>query len=313
MPPVAPPMPKTEIVIEPEQTPAPEPVAPPMPPVAPPMPKTEIAIEPEQVSAPEPVKEIIAAEAMIEPAVAKDPEPEETVIALSPTEKTEIVSKPKAAKAKKQKTKAINKDKAKATNEHQKTELINNNDKKSNSKKTILIVIIALLLVGGGAAAYYFMTREKSTPAAVTPTTSDEDSTQTTPVEEPAKTGPKEVTGMEIEIDGLHGTYTGPVNADNLPDGDDGSIEFTNGPISSYKGQWANGQVTGRGEVVYTSGDTFTGVLDNTSFVEGTIRYAGTGRYYEGTFVNDEFYNGTWYDQSGKAIAKVVNGKEQPI
>lgn len=184
--------------------------------------------------------------------------------------------------------------------ESNETERINAGESKKKSKKSIIIVIIALLLAIGGAA-FFFMTHSSD---------KKNDEAKTLGTEEPSDS-PKEVTDMEITIDDIRGSYTGPVNAANSPEGDNGYIEFAEGQLLSYNGQWHDGKMSGQGKVVYRSGDTFTGILDNNSLVKGTLYYAKTGNSYEGTFVDDDFYNGTWSDSSGKIISRVVNGKEQ--
>ena len=94
-------------------------------------------------------------------------------------------------------------------------------------------------------------------------------------------------------------TYSGPVDKNNLPDGD-GTAKFQDGRL--YIGSFINGVMDGKATFYYGNGDTFEGTFKNNSFYEGKYTIKSDGSYFQGTFKNGQPDQGNWYDKNGKMI-----------
>ena len=142
---------------------------------------------------------------------------------------------------------------------------------------------------------------------------SDNDNSET-PVEAPViaedKQG-KDVTDEPMEVDGIRFTYSGPVNADNLPEGE-GVATYESGLWTSYEGEFRQGNRYGHGTLKYRNGDSYTGKFVDGMYSTGTYRTAaapdGSYDYFTGDFTNGTPYNGSWYHSDGKEYQRVVNG-----
>lgn len=142
---------------------------------------------------------------------------------------------------------------------------------------------------------------------------SDNDNSET-PVEAPViaeDTQGKDVTDEPMEVDGIRFTYSGPVNADNLPEGE-GVATYESGLWTSYEGEFRQGNRHGHGTLKYRNGDSYTGKFVDGMYSTGTYRTApapdGSYDYFTGDFTNGTPYNGSWYHSDGKEYQRVVNG-----
>lgn len=121
----------------------------------------------------------------------------------------------------------------------------------------------------------------------------------------------KEVTDEPMEVDGIRFSYTGPVNADNLPEGE-GVATYESGLWTSYEGEFRQGNRHGHGTLKYRNGDSYTGKFVDGMYSTGTYRTAaapdGSYDYFTGDFTNGTPYNGSWYHSDGKEYQRVVNG-----
>ena len=142
---------------------------------------------------------------------------------------------------------------------------------------------------------------------------SDNDNSES-PLEAPVIAEDKqgeEVTDEPMEVDGIRFSYTGPVNADNLPEGE-GVATYESGLWTSYEGEFRQGNRHGHGTLKYRNGDSYTGKFVDGMYSTGTYRTAaapdGSYDYFTGDFTNGTPYNGSWYHSDGKEYQRVVNG-----
>lgn len=95
-------------------------------------------------------------------------------------------------------------------------------------------------------------------------------------------------------------------------------IYMVDGKECRYSGSWVNGMPEGDDCVlIYNANDSdgrmsFKGSMSEGQRVEGKLMYKD-GEYYEGTFVNDNPYNGEWHYKNGKLKCVVTNGKDGAI
>lgn len=95
-------------------------------------------------------------------------------------------------------------------------------------------------------------------------------------------------------------SYTGVVNADGMPDGR-GVATFKNG--DKVTGTFVNGNVDGpNGRYDFADGDSFEGTFKNNEFYDGRYYLTKDGTYFQGTFKNNSPASGQWYDINGKKI-----------
>ena len=164
----------------------------------------------------------------------------------------------------------------------------------------ILAACAGLLLVVGGYALLH-----NSDP---TPTQSDEEVNK-----EAIEAAAKEVAEQSMVVvenkqvviplcaDGTSCTYSGPVNADDMPDGE-GSVKFENG--DRLEGYFTNGNADGTCTYTFKSGDKFEGTMMNNEFEKGKYTLPD-GSYFEGSFKDYRPAVGTWYNKTGKVIKKI--------
>ncbi len=178
------------------------------------------------------------------------------------------------------------------------------------SKKgmTYLVAVIAVVLIGGGVAALsQSRCGGRSERAGL-------DTLDTTTVDTMAI---PYVTDQKIAVENgpenmRTYTYTGEVSDEGLPQGE-GKAQFAaygNIPAATYEGHFVDGICTGQGKLVFTSGDSFEGILDGGFYKEGTYRLSD-GSYFQGTFKSGSPWSGTWYNASGQKDGEVRNGEEQ--
>ena len=164
----------------------------------------------------------------------------------------------------------------------------------------ILAACAGLLLVVGGYALLH-----NSDP---TPTQSDEEVNKEAveaAAEEVAEQSKVVVENKQVVIplcaDGTSCTYSGPVNADDMPDGE-GSVKFENG--DRLEGYFTNGNADGTCTYTFKSGDKFEGTMMNNEFEKGKYTLPD-GSYFEGSFKDYRPAVGTWYNKTGKVIKKI--------
>ena len=165
----------------------------------------------------------------------------------------------------------------------------------------ILAACAGLLLVVGGYALLH-----NSDP---TPTQQDETPINKVAVEAAAKEVAEQskvvVENKQVVIplcaDGTSCTYSGPVNADGMPDGE-GSVKFENG--DRLEGHFTNGNADGTCTYTFKSGDKFEGTMMNNEFEKGKYTLPD-GSYFEGSFKDYRPAVGTWYNKTGKVIKKI--------
>ena len=85
----------------------------------------------------------------------------------------------------------------------------------------------------------------------------------------------------------------------------------------TYEGPYVDGVRQGdNAKFVYTmrgscKGDVYEGHFEK-DFFDGECTYTqNDGFYFKGTAKRGNWYNGEWFDKSGKSISQVVDGKEK--
>lgn len=263
---------------EPEPTPEPAPKSEPIP---------EPVPEPQPVPAPKPAP---APRPVTPPLPPQQPRPEEhyrpRIPESKPEPSTEVTAK-------------TNTSKTQPAPVHESEPRTESN---SGSRKRAIIAIVGVVAAGIIAGIGYELFSG-----------SDNDNSET-PVEAPViaeDTQGKDVTDEPMEVDGIRFTYSGPVNADNLPEGE-GVATYESGLWTSYEGEFRQGNRHGHGTLKYRNGDSYTGKFVDGMYSTGTYRTAaapdGSYDYFTGDFTNGTPYNGSWYHSDGKEYQRVVNG-----
>ncbi|MBR1688575.1 MAG: protein kinase [Prevotella sp.] len=104
--------------------------------------------------------------------------------------------------------------------------------------------------------------------------------------------------------------YSGEMT-NGVPNGK-GKAVYTDSDKDTYTGNFQNGlRVDANATLTFKNGDRYEGSFVNDQFGEGTYYMKSDGSYFKGKFSNFAPYNGAWYDKSGGLIVKVINGKEQ--
>lgn len=282
------PRPTPKPVPELQPAPAPQPVPEPAP-----QPQPQPEPEPEAQPAPEPV-----------PAPKPEPEPQPVTPPMPPQRpRPEEHYRPRIPESKPEPTTEVA-DKANISptqpvSVHESEPRAKSN---SGSRKRTIIAIVGVVAAGIIAGIGYGLFSG-----------SDNDNSET-PVEAPViaedKQG-KDVTDEPMEVDGIRFTYSGPVNADNLPEGE-GVATYESGLWTSYEGEFRQGNRHGHGTLKYRNGDSYTGKFVDGMYSTGTYRTAaapdGSYDYFTGDFTNGTPYNGSWYHSDGKEYQRVVNG-----
>lgn len=269
---------------QPEPTPAPEPA---------PQPQPQPEPEPEPQPAPEPV-----------PAPKPEPEPQPVTPQMPPQRpRPEEHYRPRIPESKPEPSTEVtaktNTSKTQPAPVHESEPRAESN---SGSRKRAIIAIVGVVAAGIIAGIGYGLFSG-----------SDNDNS-VTPVEAPViaeDTQGKDVTDEPMEVDGIRFTYSGPVNADNLPEGE-GVATYESGLWTSYEGEFRQGNRHGHGTLKYRNGDSYTGKFVDGMYSTGTYRTAaapdGSYDYFTGDFTNGTPYNGSWYHSDGKEYQRVVNG-----
>ena len=292
------PQPQPQPQPEPAPQPTPEPVPAPAPkpqpqpepkpePVTAPQPEPEPQPAPEPVPAPKPAPDPQPVTPQMPP---KRPRPEEhyrpRIPESKPEPSTEVTAK-------------TNTSKTQPAPVHESEPRAESN---SGSRKRAIIAIVGVVAAGIIAGIGYELFSG-----------SDNDNSET-PVEAPViaeDTQGKDVTDEPMEVDGIRFTYSGPVNADNLPEGE-GVATYESGLWTSYEGEFRQGNRHGHGTLKYRNGDSYTGKFVDGMYSTGTYRTAaapdGSYDYFTGDFTNGTPYNGSWYHSDGKEYQRVVNG-----
>ena len=300
------PRPTPKPVPEPQPAPAPQPVPAPAPqpqpqpeptpapaPEAAPQPQPQPEPEPEAQPAPEPV-----------PAPKPEPEPQPVTPPMPPQRpRPEEHYRPRIPESKPEPSTEVtaktNTSKTQPAPVHESEPRAKSN---SGSRKRTIIAIVGVVAAGIIAGIGYGLFSG-----------SDNDNSET-PVEAPViaedKQG-KDVTDEPMEVDGIRFTYSGLVNADNLPEGE-GVATYESGLWTSYEGEFRQGNRHGHGTLKYRNGDSYTGKFVDGMYSTGTYRTAaapdGSYDYFTGDFTNGTPYNGSWYHSDGKEYQRVVNG-----
>lgn len=282
--PVPAPAPQPQPQPEPTPAPAPEPAPQPQPQ---PEPEPEPQPAPEPVTAPKPEPDPQPVTPQMPP---QRPRPEEhyrpRIPESKPEPSTEVTAK-------------TNTSKTQPAPVHESEPRAESN---SGSRKRAIIAIVGVVAAGIIAGIGYELFSG-----------SDNDNSET-PVEAPViaeDTQGKDVTDEPMEVDGIRFTYSGPVNADNLPEGE-GVATYESGLWTSYEGEFRQGNRHGHGTLKYRNGDSYTGKFVDGMYSTGTYRTAaapdGSYDYFTGDFTNGTPYNGSWYHSDGKEYQRVVNG-----
>lgn len=110
--------------------------------------------------------------------------------------------------------------------------------------------------------------------------------------------------------------YTGPVNAEGLPNGQGIAIYHAESYDGKYEGEFKDGKRSGEGEYHFSFKDgnsvqKFKGTFENDMYKEGKIVDENTGAYFEGSFLNEMPFNGEYYTKYGVKTGSMVNGKKK--
>lgn len=183
-----------------------------------------------------------------------------------------------------------------------KVESYNIPPKKKKSKAPLIILAFLLFAIIGGVGgffAYKMLTSNDDTPTtAVTGSSEGEE-----PAGETVTDQPIYGSGNAVAF-----TYTGEVNDKQQPHGK-GVAKYTDSQKDTYTGKFQNGlRVDSLGTLIFKNGDKYVGSFVNDQFGEGTYTIAEDGTYFKGTFRDYKPYNGEWFEKNGNKYAKVVNG-----
>lgn len=288
------PQPQPEPAPKPVPAPAPQPQPQPEPEPQPaPQPQPQPEPEPEPQPAPEPV-----------PAPKPEPDPQPVTPQMPPQRpRPEEHYRPRIPESKPEPSTEVtaktNTSKTQPAPVHESDPRAKSN---SGSRKRAIIAIVGVVAAGIIAGIGYELFSG-----------SDNDNSET-PVEAPViaeDTQGKDVTDEPMEVDGIRFKYSGPVNADNLPEGE-GVATYESGLWTSYEGEFRQGNRHGHGTLKYRNGDSYTGKFVDGMYSTGTYRTAaapdGSYDYFTGDFTNGTPYNGSWYHSDGKEYQRVVNG-----
>lgn len=133
---------------------------------------------------------------------------------------------------------------------------------------------------------------------------SDTDTTTITGGEVPAK--PIRTENMKyVNSKGESFTYTGEVNTEGVPHGKGVGVY----KLGTYTGMYENGLRKGEGEYKTKSGKNhFTGTYDDDMYEEGILVLEDKS-YYKGSFKNNDFFTGVFYNPDGTIDYSVTEGK----
>ena len=169
--------------------------------------------------------------------------------------------------------------------------------KKSKAPLIILIFLVFLIIGGGlGYLGYTFLVKDN--PSGM--------------VAGSGEGGEGGETVTDLPIYGANNAvifkYTGTVNDQKQPHGY-GTAKYTDSQKDTYTGKFQNGlRNDSSATLTFKNGDKYEGSFVDDQFGEGTYTIAEDGSYFKGTYRDYTPYNGTWYEKNGKQYAKVVNG-----
>ena len=296
------PQPTPKLIPEPQSAPKPQPTPEPIPAPAP-QPQPQTQPEPQPQPQPEPTPKPQPAPEPV-PAPKPEPDPQPVTPQMPPQRpRPEEHYRPRIPESKPEPSTEVtaktNTSKTQPAPVHESEPRTESN---SGSRKRAIIAIVGVVAAGIIAGIGYELFSG-----------SDNDNSET-PVEAPViaeDTQGKDVTDEPMEVDGIRFTYSGPVNADNLPEGE-GVATYESGLWTSYEGEFRQGNRHGHGTLKYRNGDSYTGKFVDGMYSTGTYRTAaapdGSYDYFTGDFTNGTPYNGSWYHSDGKEYQRVVNG-----
>lgn len=176
-------------------------------------------------------------------------------------------------------------------------------DDKGKKKKIILfsaLGVLAVILVLGIIGVSSGSDSKEGELVAV------EDTLAVTDEKAEAKTA-ENVTDKTFTIYGMTFSYTGPVNANGLPEGK-GKGVFDDGV---YEGGFKDGIRDGEATFTTTDGsNTFKGTFKAGNYEKGRLYYDDK-TYFEGTFKDNQFYDGKYYSADGVAQVNYVKGESK--
>lgn len=164
-------------------------------------------------------------------------------------------------------------------------------DKKTSGFRYILFGAIAVLVVVAGLLIALFATPDKSDKK-------DNVSANTVVRPEPPATATA-AENLKISTNLGEAHYTGEIDKQGRPHGE-GTAEFSGGEKKSYSGGWVHGIMEGEATYVFKNGDTFKGRFVNGMYHEGRYTFASDGLYFEGTYRDEQPWDGKWYDREGR-------------
>ncbi len=181
-----------------------------------------------------------------------------------------------------------------------------NDESEPKTRKLWLVILAACAGLALVVGLYALFHKTDSTPS------SEEVAEQT--IEEAAEEVVAETMTVENKqvviplcADGTSCTYSGPVDAEGMPDGD-GTVEFDNG--ERLEGSFKNGNADGDNcKYYFKSGDKFEGTMMNNEFEKGKYTLPD-GSYFDGTFEDYRPKYGTWYNKNGKVIKTIKESKK---
>ena len=173
----------------------------------------------------------------------------------------------------------------------------NNQDRKPN-RTNIRNIIIAAVLAAISVVGVVFFVKNR-------PASTDE------PVEQTDETvqhyAVKSAQGKLLYY------WTGSMN-EGQPEGE-GVIEYApddNDGRKEYKGTVTKGMRNDDSAVLtYTNGNSYNGSFQNDNLNKGKLVLKSDGMYFEGTFRDNQPYNGKWYFTDGTYYSTVTNGIEK--
>lgn len=108
--------------------------------------------------------------------------------------------------------------------------------------------------------------------------------------------------------------WTGAMQ-DNHPEGEGVATypEDDKDGRKEYRGTYINGiRQASEAELTYTNGNSYKGSFQGNHFLKGRLTLATDGLYFEGTFKDDQPYNGKWcWLSDGSVYSVVTNGNEK--
>ncbi len=176
-----------------------------------------------------------------------------------------------------------------------------------------LFILLILVLIGfayvGITYRDIFISSKKDEPVVVAADTIEDG------VKEDKKNTevPKNVIEHQFKIQEETYKYTGKVE-NNLPNGK-GKAVYTHSKEhnTSYEGDFKDGLRNGDGVLINKhpeGGGTYIGKFKNNK-KEGAGKYTWeSGNFFEGSFLDDELYTGTYYDKDGKKLVEYKDGKQ---